>query len=155
RFLAKSRDIMTISLSNSMVPANSPTGTTVGVLTASDGAGNIVPCTFVITNGGDPDFVISSNNLNTKWIGTITPGFYSIRIRAYGINIRFRTSANFVINVAQTSPPAPQTGTHWNESDTVTGILFSDADLTCSSSMGVVHSHNGTRSNTFKSTGKW
>ena len=155
QFLAESRDIMTISLSNSMVLANAPTGTTVGVLTANDGAGSIVPCNFILTKRAGGYFSVSGNNLITAWNGSILPAYYSLRVHANGIYTRFRNSGNFVINVAQTSPPAPQTGTHWNESDTVTGILFSDADLTCSSSMGVVHSHNGTRSNTFKSTGKW
>ena len=159
QFLAESRDIMTISLSNSMVLANAPTGTTVGVLTANDGAGSIVPCNFILTKRAGGYFSVSGNNLITAWNGSILPAYYSLRVHANGIYTRFGNSGNFVINVVQTSPPAPppapQTRTHWNESDTVTGILFSDADLTCSSSMGVVHSHNGTRSNTFKSTGKW
>jgi hypothetical protein len=264
RVLAESRDIMTIILSNSMVPANSPTGTTIGVLTAKDGVGSIVPCNFILTKRAGGYFSVSGTNLITAWNGSILPGYYSLRVRANGISTRFSSSATFAISVgavdpapptptgikftsavaslpdnsvagttvalvsvsmsdgstfsgaltanpvgvvaisntktmvlarglspaddgvqqwgvtaaqngvtvsssiavqvnrvgpapapAPAPPPAPQTGTHWNESDTVTGILFSDADFTCSSSMGVVHSHNGTRSNTFKSTGKW
>jgi hypothetical protein len=255
---------MTISLSNLMVPANSPIGTTVGVLTATDGVGSIVACNFILTKRAGGYFSISGNNLISAWSGSILPGYYSLRVRANGIYTRFSSSADFEITVVAVVPPpptptgisfvstvaslpdnsvagttvaivsvsmsdgstfsgaltanpvgvvaisntetmvlarglspsddgvqqwgvtaaqngvtvsssiavqvnpvgpapapapapspAPQTGTHWNESDTVTGILFSDADFTCSSSMGVVHSHNGTRSNTFKSTGKW
>src|SRR5215472_11527765 len=114
RVLAESTDVMTISLSNSMVPANSPTGTTVAVLTATDGVGNIVPCNFILTKRAGGYFSISANNLITAWGGSILPGYYSLRVRANGIYTRFSSSADFTITVVAVVPPPP----------TPTGISF-------------------------------
>src|SRR5215471_21260621 len=100
QFLAESRDIMTISLSNSMVSANSPTGTIVGVLTAKDGAGSIVPCNFILTKRAGGYFSVSGNNLITAWNGSILPAYYSLRVHANGIFTRFNSSADFTITVA-------------------------------------------------------
>jgi hypothetical protein len=40
---------MTISISNLRIADNAPTHTTVGVLTATDEAGKIIPCNFILT----------------------------------------------------------------------------------------------------------
>ena len=90
---------MTITISNLTVAANAPTGAIVGVLGARDAANNIIPCNFTLTKRAGGYFAISSNNLVTSWSESITPGFYSVRVRANGINTRFSSSANFTINV--------------------------------------------------------
>src|SRR5215469_3124429 len=108
---------MTIILSNSLVPANSPTGTTVGVLTAKDGVGSTVPCNFILTKRAGGYFSVSGTNLITAWNGPILPGYYSLLVRANGIYTRFSSSAEFVITVVAVVPLPP----------TPTGISFVSA----------------------------
>jgi len=96
---------MTISINNSNVADNAPPGTVVGMLTAMDAQGNIIPCNFALTKGSGGYFAISGNNLITEFTGSITPGYYSVRVRANGINTRFSASATFIITVR--APPTP------------------------------------------------
>ena len=102
---------MTITLSSLNIAANVPTGTTVGVLTAKDGLGSVVPCNFILIKRAGGYFSISGNNLITAWSGSILPGCYSVRVRANGIYTRFSSSADFTITVvAVVSPPPTPTG---------------------------------------------
>src|ERR1700751_59460 len=105
---------MTITLSSLNIAANAPTGTTVGVLTAKDGLGRVVPCNFILTKRAGGYFSISGNNLITACNGSILPGWYSVRVHANGIYTRFSGSAHFAITVAAVVPPPP----------TPTGISF-------------------------------
>lgn len=100
---------MPITISNVVVAANAPTGTIVGALTATDMAGALVPCNFITTKRAGGYFAISDNNLVTSWSGSITPGYYSVKVRANGINTRFSASATFAIYVTASdrSPPIP------------------------------------------------
>src|SRR5258707_921080 len=98
---------MTITLSKLNVATNAPTGTAVGLLTARDGVGNIVPCNFILTKRAGGYFSISGNNLITAWKGSITPGYYSVRVRANGIHTQFRSSADFTVVVVEPLPPTP------------------------------------------------
>src|SRR5215469_6204300 len=90
---------MTIWTNNLTVAANAPTGTTVGVLTATDVPGSVIPCNFTLTKEAGGFFAISANNLVTVWIGSIAPGYYPLRVRANGINTRFSSSATFIVTV--------------------------------------------------------
>ena len=89
---------MTITISNLTVPLSAPTGTIIGVLTATD-AGSIIPCNFILSKQSSGYFAISSNNLITVWSGSTAPGYYPVRVRAVGINQRFSGAATVIINV--------------------------------------------------------
>ena len=58
-------ETMTIAISNLYVASNAPTGTTVGVLTATDEAGKIIPCNFILTKKSSGYFAISNDKLIT------------------------------------------------------------------------------------------
>ena len=103
---------MTITISNLTVPPSAPTGTIIGVLTATD-AGSIIPCNFILSKQSSGYFAISSNNLITVWSGSIALGYYPVRVRAVGINQRFSGAATVIINVIA-SPLLP----------TPTGVSF-------------------------------
>jgi hypothetical protein len=105
---------MPITISNVQVAANAPTGTTVGVLTAIGSAGNVVDCNFITTKRTAGFFVVSGENLVTSWSGSITPGYYSARVHANGINIQFSATATFTILVAAASPAS--TAVEWSGS---------------------------------------
>jgi hypothetical protein len=100
-------EFMTITISNLNVAANAPFGTTVGVLTAIDKAENTIPCNFILTKTASGYFAVSNNNLITNWKGSIAPGHYSVRVRAYGKNSEFTTAATFTITVTRVEPPPP------------------------------------------------
>src|SRR6266480_2160726 len=95
RFNCVAERFMTITISNLTVAANAPTRTTVGVLTARDTTGKLIPCNFILTKKAAGYFAISSDNLVTAWSGSISPGHYPVMIRANGIYTRFSGSANF------------------------------------------------------------
>jgi hypothetical protein len=113
---------MMITIDNLTVAANAPTGTTVGVLTARDVPGSVIPCNFALTKQAGGFFAISGNNLVSVWVGSIVPGFYPLRVRANGINTRFSSSATFIVTVAadQSNGPTP------------TGITFNPATASLS-----------------------
>ena len=75
---------MTIAISNLTVADNVPPGTIVGVLTAKNTDGVVLPCSFTVSS--NPDFAISGKNLVTKWSGSINPGSHSVRITAKPIS---------------------------------------------------------------------
>jgi hypothetical protein len=116
---------MTITISNSNVADNAPLGTVIGALTVTDGSGNIIPCNFMLTKRSAGHFGVSGNNLLTIFTGPITPGCYSLRVRANGIYTRYKDSATFTITVTvpQPTPPTP-TGITFNPS---TAALTDDA----------------------------
>jgi hypothetical protein len=95
---------MTIAINNSNVADNAPPGTVVGMLTVMDASGKIIPCNFLLTKGSSGDFAISGNYLITVFTGSITPGYYSVSVRANGIYIRFKDSATFTITVRVPQP---------------------------------------------------
>jgi hypothetical protein len=90
---------MTITISNSNVADNASLGTVIGVLTVTDANGEIIFSNFTLTKRSGGRFAISGNNLITVFIGSITPGYYSVRIQANGIYTRFKDSATFTIRV--------------------------------------------------------
>jgi hypothetical protein len=96
---------MTITINDLTVTSNAPTGTTVGVLTATDALGSIISCNFTLTKEAAGFFAISANNLITVWIGSIAPGYYPVRVRANGVNIRFSGSATFIVTVGAAPTP--------------------------------------------------
>src|ERR1700730_12525577 len=100
-------EFMTITISNLNVAANALFGTTVGILTAIDNAENTIPSKFILTKTASGYFAVSNNNLITNWKGSIAPGHYSVRVRAYGIDGEFTTSATFTIAVTRVEPPPP------------------------------------------------
>jgi hypothetical protein len=109
---------MTITISNLRVADNAPAGTIIGMLTATNAPGTVIPCNFMLTKKSAGYFAISGANLITQWTGSIAPGYYSVRVRANGINSRFSGSATFTITVgaADGTPPTP------------TGIVFIPAN---------------------------
>jgi hypothetical protein len=102
------------------VANNAPTGTTVGVLTVTDASGSVIPSNFMLTRGAAGYFAISNNNLITEWTRSIASGYFSIRVRAIGINNLFTCSARFTVTVgaAKSTAPIP------------TGIAFIPAEAT-------------------------
>ena len=82
-----------IMIDNLNVDDNAPIGTTIGMLTATDAAGGVIACDFTLTKGSRGYFAISSNSLITAWVGSITPGYCSVRVRANGTSTRFSASA--------------------------------------------------------------
>jgi hypothetical protein len=92
RLIAPLEKFMTIMISNLTVAPSAPTGTIVGVLTATD-AGSVIPCDFILSKKSSGYFAVSSNNLITVWSGSIAPGYYPFRVRAVGTNEQFSSSA--------------------------------------------------------------
>ena len=100
---------MTITISNLTVADNAPVGTTIGMLTATDARGCIIPCNLKLTKQSARYFAVSVSNLITASTGLISPGYYSVRVRANGINTRFSGSATFtiIVEAAGPTPPTP------------------------------------------------
>src|SRR5580704_1129415 len=99
---------MTITINNMTVNDNAPHATIIGVLAAYDASGNVIPCTFTVTKNSAGFFAISGNNLVTAFSGSISPGIYSVRVRALGPATGFIASAIFNVSViASPAPPAP------------------------------------------------
>ena len=59
---------MTISISNLTVNNNAPAGTVVGVLTAQDASGTVVPCNFTLTKKSAGFLAISGKEGGAKII---------------------------------------------------------------------------------------
>ena len=99
---------MTISISNLSVSNNANAGTVVGVLTAYDASGAIIPCEFSLTKNSAGFFAISGNNLVTGST-SILAGNYSVRVHANGTNTRFGGNAlfNITVTIAASPPPPP------------------------------------------------
>ena len=98
---------MTVSISNLAVNNNAPAGTVVGVLTARDASGAVIPCNFTLTKGSAGFFAVSGNNLVTAWSGSTVAGNYPVRVHANGINTRFSGNARFTTVVTTAAPPPP------------------------------------------------
>src|SRR5260370_762076 len=101
---------MTIQISNLTVNNNAPRATIIGALAAYDASGTIMPCTFTLTKNSAGFFAIAGNNLVTAFSGSISPGIYSVRVRALDPTTRFSASAIFnvgVITPLPLPPPAP------------------------------------------------
>jgi hypothetical protein len=148
---------MTISISNLRVPYNAPSNTTVGVLTATDEADNIIPCNFILTKRSGGYFAISTDELITVWGQPISPGYYSVVVHAVGIQNRFSASATFTVTVtAAVSPPPPappilQWDTGFNSNFTYSSnITTNDTALHT-----FVNSAQNARSNGSVSSGKY
>lgn len=90
---------MSIAISNLTVSSNAPTGTVIGVLTALDPTGSVIPCTYTLTKASAGYFTVSGNALVTAWSTSAAPGSYSVRMHAIGTNASFSGSATFTINV--------------------------------------------------------
>jgi hypothetical protein len=58
KLIAPPERLMTITISNLTVPPSAPTGTKIGVLTATD-AGSIIPCNFILSKQSSGYFAIS------------------------------------------------------------------------------------------------
>jgi hypothetical protein len=98
---------MTISISNLTVNNNASAGTVVGVLTARDASGAVVPCNFTLTKNSAGFLAISGNSLVTAFSGSFSAGNYSVRVHATGTNTRFSGNAVFNISVNIAAPPPP------------------------------------------------
>ncbi len=98
---------MTISISNLTINNNAIPGTIVGVLTARDASGTVIPCNFILTKNSAGFFAISGNNLVTAWSGSAIAGNYPVRVHANGINTRFSGGATFTTMVNTSAPPPP------------------------------------------------
>jgi len=100
---------MTISISNLTINNNAIPGTIVGVLTARDASGTVIPCNFILTKNSAGFFAISGNNLVTAWSGSAIAGNYPVRVHANGINTSFSGNARFttIVNTAAPPPPPP------------------------------------------------
>jgi hypothetical protein len=98
---------MTITINNSTVHNNAPRATIIGVLAAHDASGTVIPCTFTVTKNSAGFFAIAGNNLVTAFSGSISPGIYSVRVRALDPTTRFSASAIFNVGVIRPLPPPP------------------------------------------------
>src|SRR5712675_720824 len=98
---------MTISISNLTINNNATPGANVGVLTARDASGTVIPCNFTLTKGSAGFFAISGNSLVTAFSGSILAGNYSVRVHENGTNTRFSGNAVFSIRVNIAAPPPP------------------------------------------------
>src|ERR1700740_29702 len=97
--LANAERLMAITISNLIVNNTVPAGTTIGVLTTTDASGIVFPCNYMLTKGSIGYFAIAGNNLVTGWSVPVTPGHYSVRIRAIGSSTIFSGSATFTVDV--------------------------------------------------------
>jgi hypothetical protein len=98
---------MAISISNLTIGNNAAGGTAIGVLSAMDATGTVIPCNFVLTKNSAGFFAISDNKLVTAWSGAIAAGNYSVRIQAIGTTSSFSARATFSIAVTASATPAP------------------------------------------------
>jgi hypothetical protein len=98
---------MTITINNLTVNNNAPQATVIGVLAAYDASGAVIPCTFTATKNSAGFFAISGNSLVTAFSGSISPGIYSVRVRALGPATGFIASAVFNVSVVAWPVPAP------------------------------------------------
>ena len=98
---------MAITISNLIVSNTVPAGTTIGVLTTTDASGTVIPCNYMLTKGSIGYFAIAGNNLVTAWSVPVTPGHYSVRIRAIGSSTIFSGSATFTVDVGMAASPPP------------------------------------------------
>jgi hypothetical protein len=98
---------MAITISNLTVSNNAPAGTTIGVLVTTDASGTVIPCNYMLTKGSIGYFAIAGNNLITAWSAPVTPGHYSVRLRAIGASTMFSGSATFTVDVGIAAPPPP------------------------------------------------
>jgi hypothetical protein len=98
---------MTISISNLIINYNAITGTIVGILTARNASGTVIPCNFTLTKDSAGFFAISGNDLVTAWRGSAVTGNYPVRVRANGVNTKFSGNATFTIMVDMAAPPPP------------------------------------------------
>jgi hypothetical protein len=96
---------VTISISNLTINNNASFGTVVGVLTAQDASGTVIPCNFRLTKGSAGHFAISGNNLISVWDGSTVAGNYTVRVHANGINTWFGGNTTFTILVKTAVPP--------------------------------------------------
>ena len=96
---------MTISISNLNIDNTAIIGTIVGVLSALNASGTVMPCNFTLTKDSAGFFAISVNNLVTAWRGSAVAGNYPVRVHANGINTRFSGNATFTIMVNIAAPP--------------------------------------------------
>jgi len=96
---------MTISISNLTITNNASAGTVVGVLTAQDASGTVIPCNFTLTKNSAGFFVISGNLVTAR--ASILAGNYSVRVHAIGTTTRFSGNAVFHITVNIAVPPPP------------------------------------------------
>jgi hypothetical protein len=99
---------MTIAINNLTVNNTAPQATIIGVLAAYDASGIVIPCTFTLTKNSAGFFAVAGNNLVTAFNGSISPGTYSVRVRALGLATGFIASAIFNVSVmASPAPPPP------------------------------------------------
>jgi hypothetical protein len=98
---------MTISISNLLVNNNAPPGTVVGVLTAWDASGTVLPCNFTLTKNSAGFFAISGNNLVTAWSGSAAASNCFVRVHAIGTDARFSGNALFTVLINLAAPPPP------------------------------------------------
>src|SRR4051812_49896461 len=101
---------MTITIDNLTVSDRALAGTAIGVLSAQDSSGTMIPCNYVLTKGSIGHFAISADKLITAWKRVpAVAGYYSVRVHAIGINTRFSGSATFtvVIGTSVEAPPPP------------------------------------------------
>src|SRR5689334_24345951 len=98
---------MAITISNLFVSNNVPARTAIGVLTAIDASGTIIPCKFSLTKGSVGYFTVVGDELITAWGTPAAPGQYSVRIRAMGSTTRFSDSATFTVAIGTAPPPPP------------------------------------------------
>jgi hypothetical protein len=95
---------VTITIDNLTISNNAPAGTVIGVLTASDAVGDVVPCNYALTKSASGFFAISDDKLVAAWNMPVAIGYYSVRVRGIGITTRFGGSATFTVNVQM--PPS-------------------------------------------------
>ena len=98
---------MTITVDQLTISNNVSAGTVIGVLTAHDAAGNIIPCNYTLTKGATGYFTVSNNQLVAAWSMPIAPGYYSVRVHAIGTGTRFSGSATLTVTVVMSAPPPP------------------------------------------------
>jgi hypothetical protein len=98
---------MTIKISNLTLNNNAPKATIIGGLAAYDASGTLIPCTFILTKNSAGFFAVAGNNLVTAFSGSISPGIFSVRVRALAPATAFSASAVFNVSVVTPPPPAP------------------------------------------------
>jgi hypothetical protein len=129
---------MAITISNLTISNNAAAGTIVGVLTARDSSGNPIPCEYRLSKGSAGHFAISGNNLTASWGMVATPGYYSVRVRAIGINTRFSGAGTFTIIVGTPAlpPPPPPPGPSITVNGSANAVVAEGSTLTLSIANG-------------------
>src|SRR5215813_5772907 len=99
---------MSVMITGVSVPQSAATGNVVGYLHCYN-SGFTVPSNFAVTGPASGVFRIATTPSGPALVtaaGMLPQGFYSVKVKALGINTAYLETGRFVLQVAPPSPPS-------------------------------------------------